>query len=137
MQGVQAEGVVLRCVDGLAQVKVQRAGGCGRCHETGGCGGVEREQASCQAYLVGNPLGAQPGDRVLLEVPPGAALRAALLAYVLPLAAVLLGALVASGLWHSDLAGVLGALSGLSISLLYLRSRGARQACRPQIAGIL
>jgi sigma-E factor negative regulatory protein RseC len=134
---VQAEGIVVRCEAGSAHVKVRRSGGCGRCHEVGGCGGVSADDASCQEYLVGNALGANLGDRVLIEVPEGVALRAASLAYLLPLAGVLLGAFIAFLAWHSDLASALGALFGLTASYLWIRSRAVLADSRPRIAGIL
>lgn len=134
---MQAEGVVVRCEAELAYVKVQRTAGCGRCHETGGCGGNLSADAACQEYRVSNLLGAHPGDRVLLEVPQGATLSAAVQAYVVPLAAMLICAIGVHAFWPNDLAAVLGGAGGLALALLYMRSQRARQACRPWIAGIL
>lgn len=127
----------MRLVAGDAHVKVRREAGCGRCNEPGGCGGIDRENAACQEYLVSNPVGARPGDRVLIEVPEGAALHAAAHAYLFPLAGLLAGALSASAMWPGDLSSAFGGLAGLVLALFYLRKRSSRQASRPRIAGVL
>ncbi|MDO6388261.1 MULTISPECIES: SoxR reducing system RseC family protein [unclassified Uliginosibacterium] len=132
---VQAEGVVVRCEERDAVVQVQRSSGCGRCHEPGGCGGAEA--ARCSEYRVGNPLGAQPGQRVLIEVPEGSALRAAGLGYGLPLAGVLGGAFVGMLLLGGDVGSALGGLVGLALGFGLARCLGLSHARRPRIAGVL
>ena len=106
---MQAEGIVVRLVGARAYVKIKRSGGCGRCHEVGGCGGVGQDDAHCEEFVVDNSFGAQNGQRVSVDVPEGATLTAALLAYGMPLLAILLGAGLASWLWQSDVAVALGA----------------------------
>lgn len=116
-------------------VQVQRSSGCGRCNEPGGCGGAEA--ARCSEYRVGNLLGALPGQRVLIEVPEGSALRAAGLAYGLPLAGVLGGAFVGMLLVEGDVGSVLGGLGGLVLAFGLTRWLGLSYSRRPRIAGVL
>ncbi len=133
---MQAEGVVVRCEGARALVQVRRSGGCGRCDEPGGCGGSGA--ASCSEYLVSNPVGASSGQRVLIEVPEGSALRAAALAYGLPLAGVIGGAFAGTWCWGGGDAGsAAGGVGGLIVSLLFVRGLGPMKIARPRIAGIL
>lgn len=132
---VQAEGIVITQEAGLARVKVQRSGGCGRCHEEGGCG--NSAESRCDEFVVLDALDARPGDRVRIEIPEGVALRAALLAYGLPLAGVLIGAGLGYVLYGSDLAGVAGAVAGFIAGLAVLRGGRNKGGGRPRIAAIL
>ncbi len=61
--------------------------GCGRCHETGGCGS-SLAQPVCgkpKTLLVPDHLGLQIDDRVLVEVPDAMLSRGATRAYLIPL----------------------------------------------------
>lgn len=125
----------MRSEAGVAHVKVQRSGGCGRCHEEGGCGGGA--ESRCDAFVVLSELDVKPGDRVQIDIPEGAALRAALLAYGLPLAGVLVGAAAAHLFVGSDAATLAGACAGFFASLLLMRRVRHRGTARPRIASIL
>lgn len=109
-----------------ALVEVQPAvSGCGRCGETGGCGSGLLNQAlrpqKNQIYRVANRIGAQVGDNVTISVPDGAVLRAALLAYLLPVLLVIAGAAAGTLFSSSDAVAVLGASIGLMLGLIFLR----------------
>lgn len=114
---MQAEGVVVRLAGDCAYVSVQRAKGCGRCHEAGGCGG-DFEVARCEEFVVDNLFGAKLGQRVTLEVPAGATLRAAALAYGIPLVLTLLGAALGAAYGGSELLTALMALAGLVLAFV-------------------
>lgn len=119
------EAIVARVEGDHAFVEVDGAGaGCGRCHETGGCqssilGQLFRSKP--RLFRIANPIGAVPGDRVIVRVAEGAALRAALLIYALPVLFLLLGAAFGTALGDegsNDAAAALGALAGLSVGVL-------------------
>lgn len=120
------EAIVVRIEGEHAYVEVGgAAGGCGRCHETGGCqGGVLGQVFSSKPRLfrIANRIGAIPGDRVVVAVAEGATLRAALLAYVLPVLSILLGAAAGTALGeaagNNDASTAMGALAGLAIGVL-------------------
>lgn len=136
---MQSEGVVTRIEGARAYVKVIRTGGCGRCHEVGGCGGVSQNESRNQEFLVANAFGASAGQRVRLEIPDGATLKAALLAYGLPLLALVFGAGAAFFVWQTDLAAALGAAGGLLFAVLGvygLRGTGFLQRAQPRITGL-
>ncbi|MFT4173138.1 MAG: SoxR reducing system RseC family protein [Rhodocyclaceae bacterium] len=123
---MRVEATVLHIRDGQATVEVARPrGGCGRCDEPGGCRGASLVDASsrCGQYTVANVLDAAPGARVALDVPAGAPLRAALLAYVFPLIALLAGAGLGQALVGSDLGAAAGAGLALAFAVAVLRHR--------------
>ncbi|MBK6630329.1 MAG: SoxR reducing system RseC family protein [Betaproteobacteria bacterium] len=118
------EAFVARVEGDHAYVEVGAAAGCGRCHETGGCqsgvlGQVFRTKP--QRYCIANPIGAAPGDQVIVRVASGSTLRAAMLIYALPVLCLLLGAVAGSalgGVADNDAATALGALLGLAAGIL-------------------
>lgn len=140
---VRVEAVVTRVEGALAWVQaIREEGGCGRCHEPGGCRtGMLNDVlgARCQEYAVDNALAASVGARVWVEVPDGLPLRAAGWAYGLPLLGLLCGA--ALGQW---LGGELSAAGGAGFGLLLawgLVGRQGRMAAqtgwRPRLVGIV
>ena len=119
------EAIVARVEGAQAYVEVRGAGaGCGRCHEAGGCqssilGQLFRTRP--RQYRIANPIGAAPGDHVIVRVASGATLRAAILVYMLPVLFLILGAVAGNALGangKSDATTVLGALLGLSVGIL-------------------
>ena len=120
------EAIVARVEGEHAYVEVGGAGGgCGRCHETGGCqSGVLGQlfNSNPRQFRIANRIGAIPGDRVVVVVAEGATLRAALLTYVLPVVLfLLLGAVAGTVLGeakNTDASAALGALAGLAIGVL-------------------
>lgn len=111
----------------MAEVEVAQ-GGCGRCHETGGCGGQQLTQIFCSGpryYRVANPLGAQVGEQVTLGVPDGALGRSANLAYGLPVAALIVGAIIGAAL-AGDPGAMLGAAGGLVAAFVFVIYRSRR-----------
>ena len=119
------EAIVARVEGDQAYVEVGDASaGCGRCHEAGGCqssilGQLFRTKP--RQYRIANPIGAVPGDRVIVRVANGSTLRAALLIYALPVLFLILGAVAGTafgGDGNSDSAAALGALLGLAIGIL-------------------
>lgn len=108
-------------------------GGCGRCHEKGGCGGQQLTQMFCASprqYRLQNTVSAKPGDEVSIVLPAGVLRHYATLAYGFPLLCLMGGALLGD-FWGGDLGGLAGAGVGLFFAWLILRSRG-----RP-VSGIL
>jgi len=121
-----------------ALVEVEQ-GGCGRCHEAGGCGGQQLTQMFCSTpkiYRVANEIGARVGDRVTIAISADSVRRSANLAYVLPLTATISGALLGM-LLGDDPGAMLGSLAGLVLAFLHVRRRAAAgtgfSAIRPHI----
>ena len=73
-----------------------------------------------------NPIGAQPGERVVVGFEEGALTKASLAFYAVPLAGFILFALLGQGIaqWlkiSAEPVAVLGGILGLSLGLLWLR----------------
>ncbi|MBP2653268.1 MAG: SoxR reducing system protein RseC [Firmicutes bacterium] len=85
MQGEQ-EGIVIAIENGMAKVKTSRHSDCENC---GSCPG---NTAIVLDAL--NPVGAEPGQRVLVEVEEVSMLKSAFIVYMLPLIAVFGGIMV-------------------------------------------
>lgn len=116
---------VVRALDGNEAVVEVEAGGCGRCHEKGGCGGQQLTQMFCggpKTYRVDNALGANPGDRVTVAIAAGSVRRTANLAYGIPLTATIVGAALGTAL-DGDVGAILGAGLGLVMSCIHIRLR--------------
>ncbi|MBK7898388.1 MAG: SoxR reducing system RseC family protein [Azonexus sp.] len=125
--------VVRELQGGEALVEVTQAG-CGRCHESGGCGGRNLARMLCstpRVYRVANPRGAVVGERVEVGIADGAVRRGANLAYGLPLLGLVGGALVGSWM-GGDTAAMLGSLIGLGGAWIVLR-RFVRTQVQPTI----
>lgn len=78
-------------------------------------------------YRVDNPIGAEPGEEVVVGLPDGALYRAAVAGYLGPLVLLLGGA--ALGTWFfGEPGGLFGGLSGLLLAAWWLRRRPAPAA---------
>ena len=74
--------------DGDCEVFVRRESACsGDCHKCSGCG-AQAQQVYVRAE---NPIGAQPGDRVIVTSQARQVLPAIFVVYILPLLLMLLG----------------------------------------------
>lgn len=113
---IEAPGVVVRLNGERAWVRLTDIqGGCGRCHEPGGCGGARIAHAfgrPDEVFDVQVRDSVSVGQRVVLVVDDGAALKAAVTGYVLPTFLIL--ALVGLGTW---VAGESGGMFALVLSL--------------------
>lgn len=114
--------------DGFAQVCITQRTACGHsCEDCGGCAAGSRELL----VRARNPLEARAGETVTVASQTGRVLGAAALVYVLPLALMLLSALVCAGLGGSQTACALAAIlalaagSGLAVCLGRARHRKA------------
>ena len=104
--------------DGKAQVMVIRESACsGDCHKCSGCGAVQETLL----FEAENPVGAKPGDLVVIRSESGPVLRSAAVLYMLPLVLFIAGYLV--GMQWS-MGGLIGALAfALSIVLIVCYDR--------------
>ncbi len=138
------EGLVRALRGGEAEVVTFQTEACRHCMGKGACyalGGIKERVVSAQ-----NPVGAAVGDRVLLAIPRSEVMHAGVLAYLVPVAALILGALVGQktapslGLDPTDgsvLVGVAGlALAWLGTSL-YSRRLSRKNRLRVRILRVL
>ncbi len=105
--------------DGTAQVLRIRESACsGDCHKCGGCGS-EQQKLLLNAR---NPIGAQPGDMVVIEADTAPVLISAMLLYLLPVVLFIGGYLAGELWWHSGIGlSLAGLLVGFVLVKLYDR----------------
>lgn len=110
--------------DGTAQVIHVRQSACsGDCHKCTGCGAAQETLL----LTADNPIGAKPGQWVILRSATAPVLGAAALLYMLPLVLFFAGYLAGWLLWRSGgWMGGGGFLLGLGIAVLYGRT-GAKK----------
>ena len=142
---MQAMAQVLRVETGRAWLRVTDAGGgCGRCGEPGGCRSVQITQAfglPKAEFVLPTTLELHAGDKVVVSIPDGAPLKAALASYGLGAVLLVVGAALGS-MWSAvgtgDLGAALGGLAGLilafALNRLLFRSRGWRAQLRMELA---
>lgn len=114
---------VVRATEGKSALVEVEQGGCGRCHEKGGCGGQHLTQMFCagpKTYQVDNTIGADIGDRVTIAIAAGSVRHTANLAYGIPLLSCIGGAAMGAPL-GGDGGAMIGAACGLVLSFLYIR----------------
>ncbi|MBI4987086.1 MAG: SoxR reducing system RseC family protein [Rhodocyclales bacterium] len=130
----QSEARVIRLEDDCAIVEVQEApSACGNCGKNGQCGSAIPE---LRHYSVCNTVSARPGDRVIVSVPEGIVLKAAVLSYLMPLLFLFAGAGLAAASFGDGLPAVAGAALGLAAGLFVLRLIDGRILCgkEPRLA---
>lgn len=128
------EGTITGVSGDRAVVSVVRAGACGRCSESGGCGSV----ASCQPYVLQNPTSAAVGEVVQVSLPDGGTLKAVVLAYLVPLFGILSGAVIGKLFGFSDLGLFFACFSGGAIcmgAVGFSTKRGWVVVAAPRIVG--
>lgn len=122
----ESEAVVIRIEGEHAFVEVCDAAACGQCSSRHACMSLEAP-AGPRLHRLHNGIGARVGDTVVLVVPQGALLKAALLSYLWPALLTIAGA--ASGAtMGGDAASVAGAGLGLMAGMASLRLAGSRLA---------
>lgn len=142
---MEAQARVERVEAGRVWVKVSDEGrGCGRCDEPGGCRSIRITDAlgrPSQVFTLATDLPLSVGDRVLIHIPDGAPLRAALVSYGLGAVLLLLGAALGKSFAPPaavDLWAAIGAGAGLALAYagnrILARSRNWRAQLRMEIA---
>ncbi|MDR3300754.1 MAG: SoxR reducing system RseC family protein [Candidatus Accumulibacter sp.] len=124
---IETTGTVTALDGDHALVRVA-GGGCGRCHEPGGCGGAHLTQifcASAKNYRVLNPRGAKPGEEVVVAIPDRVLLRGAVAGYAVPLLGLFMGAALGLGL-AGETGSMIGAAGGLALAWGLQKTRWAR-----------
>lgn len=108
--------------DGRAEVVMNRPSACGG--SCAACGGCEARQAAATAE---NPIGAQPGETVVIEGSTRRLLAMAAAVYVLPLVLLALGWGLTQWLWQRPGIGAIGGfLLGVAGTLWFGRREAAR-----------
>ncbi len=108
----------------IATLEIERKTACGLCGQTRGCGNsiwgkLFAHQST--AFKAQNRINAKVGDSVIVGINEKALLKSAMLLYILPLATMLIGAILAKHFFATELSAVLGAAIGLILGLLWVK----------------
>ena len=108
---------VVSTSDKRAKVAIVRSEACGNCPAKTMC---STASGNSNVLEVRNPVEAMPGEKVIIELQPAALVKATALVYLLPATAMLVGATAGWLKAGTDLGAIIGAVSGLAISALFL-----------------
>lgn len=104
--------------DGTAQVIRIRESACsGDCHKCSGCGAAQQTML----FTARNPIGAKPGDLVIVNADSAPVLKAAAVLYILPLVLFFVGYIGGAFVNLSGWLGALGFLLGIAAVVAYDR----------------
>jgi sigma-E factor negative regulatory protein RseC len=132
---IEERGQVVRTAGDSAWVQTERRSSCGSCSARKGCGtGALAGVFSARVHEVEvlNPIGAQPGDEVIVGINESMLVRGSATVYLLPLLSLMAGALLAEGLapqlglGGSDAAAIVGGVAGLAAGFLWLHRHNRR-----------
>ena len=110
--------------DSTATLEIERKIACGLCGQTRGCGNsiwgkLFAHQST--AFKAQNRINAKVGDSVIVGINESALLKSALLLYILPLASMLIGAILATQIYDTNGYAMLGALLGLVLGFVWVK----------------
>jgi sigma-E factor negative regulatory protein RseC len=135
---IEERGQVVEVRSGRALVETVRSGSCEACgaRHACGCTGGGREAR----VWVDDPIGVRPGERVTIAVSEGTVLRASVLVYLLPVVALVIGAIVGNAFapsfgWSADLGAAGLGLGCMVLAFVASRYLGGRSAAGPTIVG--
>jgi sigma-E factor negative regulatory protein RseC len=130
---MEQDATVLAAEGDFAQVQIARTLACGGCAEQVACGTAAVGKWLSRRRLevrVHNPIGALPGDRVVIGISEGALTQASVAAYLLPVLGLLVGAGTAQALLGSaagEAAAIVGGAAGLAAGLAWLAGFAKRR----------
>ncbi len=110
--------------DSVATLEIERKTACGLCGQTRGCGNsiwgkLFAHQST--AFKAQNRINAKVGDSVIVGINEKALLKSALLLYILPLATLLIGAILATQIRDTNGYAMIGAAIGLGLGLVWVK----------------
>ena len=138
-------GIVIRInSDGKADVVASKQGDCGSCSAAHSC--HTSTSAKKMTTTVFNPVGAEPGDAVAIDVSTGQLLKGMALVYLLPVMGLLIGAIFGANIKASVsmtetgsalLFGGIGLVLGFGLVITLSKLLAANDAYTPVISRII
>ena len=133
------EGVVrvVEVQDGVIWLQPEQTSTCGSCASAGQCGkgiGSLASRNEARRFSIAHQNGLGVGERIVVGVAPRILVKAALIAYGLPLTTALAAAGIAQSWFGSDLATLLAAATGLACGLWMARLGARRLSASGELA---
>ena len=140
---IEEEGIVAEIEGDIARVAIVKKSGCEQCAAAGVCHPDDKEYMEAS-----NPLGAKIGQKVKVVVAPQVYLKASIILYGIPMAALVAGAIIAkniavryAGEPHSDLWAFSAGMICMVVSFFFIRVYNNKvektQTYKPVIVEIL
>ena len=143
---IEEQAIVIACQGDIAQIEALRRSACGSCSAKSGCGTSMLDRVLGRRPMrlsVANGIGARVGERVIIGVPESGLLWAAVSAYLLPLLALLAGAITgqqlgdASEFIGAEWASLVGSVLGFALALRWLMVHSGRLAEDPRYRPVI
>jgi sigma-E factor negative regulatory protein RseC len=143
---IEENATVVEVDSGYAIVETQQKAACGSCNSAGSCSttvlsGLFKRRHNQLKVL--NPIGAQPGQQVIIGLQEQALLKVSFLAYLLPLAGMFLLAMLAqplaqnAGITLGELPGILGGLLGFVTGLILFKRISQSRSSNPDFQAVI
>lgn len=136
---IEEQAKVVAIEPGRVWVETIRSSACQSCAARAGCGQslmgkvISNDSQAQKNYLsIPTERILQAGQQVLIGIPERAFLAGSFWLYLVPLLALMLGALVANAYWATDSMAFLGALAGLAGGAMMVRLRTQRWQHQPE-----
>ena len=132
---MEEEGRIIKTEGNLARVEIERKSACRTC---GLCSLRGKNTMLAQAE---NSIGAKAGERVKIEIPSSVILKGALLFYILPLVALILGMVLGIKITNLQTGSLILGFSFFILSFILIWLHGkkikAKNLYRPKITRII
>ncbi len=128
---IEESAVVVKVEGSYAWVERERQSSCGSCAANKGCGTatLQKVMGNKRSQLKAlNRAQAKEGDCVVIGLQEQALLKGSLYAYLMPLLVMLLGAVIAEGMFANEGLTILGGLAGLLSGFFLLKRFSERVA---------
>lgn len=143
---IEENATVVRLEEDYAYVETAQRAACGSCQSAGSCSttvlsGLFKRRRNQLKVL--NPIQAQPGQQVIIGLQEQALLKVSLSAYLLPLASMLLSAILMQQLSErlqfslGELPSIAGGLLGLIIGLFLFRRLSQGRSSDPGYQAVI
>lgn len=126
------EGVVIRVSGASTWLKTTRTASCNHCTSKDTCKTLGGGGADIEVEVI-NPIGARPGDRVMVSLPTGSLLKATFLIYMVPVICLMIGIGIGIKLSQTffpsmdqSLLSFLTGIGAFAIALFFVRVQGTR-----------
>ncbi len=140
---IEEEGIVTEVEGDIARVAILKKSACESCSAAGICHPGDREYMEAS-----NPLGAKKGQKVKVVVAPQVYLKASIILYGVPMAALVGGAIIAKNIAeklgfgaNSDLWAFIAGMTCMLVSFVFIRMYNKKvektQEYKPVIVQIL
>lgn len=117
---MEETAVVVAQEPGIAWVETRRRNACGACNQSAGCGSALLSRLfapGANRLALEDGLGVAIGEWVVIGIPDGLLVRAALIAYLLPLLTLVMGAVLADWWQLAEIEVALASIAGLGAGI--------------------